>query len=89
MTDLEITILAAGTKLYHGTAAEDEFEELFGPAWVSESEVVVRSGLRLSRIPWNPGHLTAVLSDSRLRVHLGHELPLRVSEAAACRRRTG
>lgn len=42
MAHLEITVIPAGTRLYHGTAAEDEFEELIGPAWVSESEIVAR-----------------------------------------------
>lgn len=37
-----MTIIPRGTLLYHGTSAEDDFDELTGPAWVSNSKSVAR-----------------------------------------------
>lgn len=37
-----MTSIPRGTLLYHGTSAEDDFDELTGPAWVSDSESVAR-----------------------------------------------
>ena len=36
----ETYTLAAGTTVYHGTRSEEEFEDLNGPAWVSQDRGV-------------------------------------------------
>lgn len=42
-----------GTLLYHGTQAEDDFEDLDGPAWLSTSEATARRF-----VAWNGGEGT-------------------------------
>jgi hypothetical protein len=37
---LEITSIPVGTLLYHGTQATEEFEDLIGPAWLSDDKAV-------------------------------------------------